>query len=111
MVCKELQIHVNTNYADERKIVATKTKDGILAIGLILGADKGRYSGMVRGFDHAYTTGRDEWLKSLANAHRTLTNWKREGSGGIPRGDSEGVSFSTEVTSSGKKGPRCWTCG
>ena len=60
MVCKELQIDVNTNDSDERKIVVTKTKDRILAIGFILGANKGRYSGMVRGFENAYTTGRDE---------------------------------------------------
>ena len=79
MVCKELQICVDTNDADERKIVVTKTKDRILAIGFILGADKGRYSGMVRGFENAYTTGRDEWTKTLADAHRTLTKWKRKG--------------------------------
>ena len=102
---------MNTNDADERKIVVTKTKDRILAIGFILGADKGRYSGMVRGFENTYTAGRDEWPKSLADAHRTLTNWKREVPSGIPRGESEGVSFSTEGTSSSNKGPRCWTCG
>ena len=42
MVCKELQIRVDTNDADKPKTVVTKTKDRILAIGFILGSDKGR---------------------------------------------------------------------
>ena len=44
------------------------------------------------------------------HTHLTLTKWKREGPAVIPRGDLEGVSFSTDGTSSGNKGPRCWTC-
>ena len=63
----------------------------MLATGFVLGADRVRHRSMIRSFENAFTTGRDEWTKTLVDAYRTLSKWKRE-SVGSPHVESEGVS-------------------
>ena len=68
-------------------------RDRILATGLILGADRSVYGTMIRGFGNGYTTGRNEWPKTLTDAYRTLINWKGENSNNNGVSNNGGVSF------------------
>ena len=73
---------------------------------------------MIRTFENVFTTGRDEWPKTLNDSYRTLTNQKREQLG-QDRVSTDGVPFGTDgvttpVTGTGdgaRRGPRCWGCG
>lgn len=112
-VCGELNINEATTDADECKKVGSVVKDRMLATGLILGADRVRYGSMIRSFENAFTTGRDEWPKTLVDTYRTLSNWKRENTGGGQL-ESEGVSFGTDGTTEGAgkdySNAMCWRC-
>jgi len=65
----------------------------------------------IRSFKNAFTTGRNEWPKTLVNAYRTLSNWKRENTGSVQL-ESEGVSFGTDGATEGAgkdySNAMCW---
>jgi len=60
-----------------------------------------------------FTTGRNEWPKTLVDAYRTLSNWKRENTGSVQL-ESEGVSFGTDGATEGAgkdySNALCWRC-
>lgn len=86
-------------------------RERMLATGFILGCDRTRYGSMIRDFENAFTTGKNMWPKVLADAYRTLTNWKRDhSSGGI---DNDGVSFGVDAQEGkdrGRSNKRCYHC-
>ena len=70
LVFKKLMIDPATTDTGELKLVKDTTREYYLSIGFILRADRSRFGAMIRDFDNAYTTGRNEWPKSLVDAHR-----------------------------------------
>ena len=60
--------HATTSDLQKEAVIAL-SRDRMLGIGLTLGADRSRYGTMVRSFENAYTTGRDEWPKTLVAAY------------------------------------------
>jgi len=113
MTCLEQGMSNTTTDSDELKKVQTLVKDRMLATGFILGADRFRHGSMIRNFENAFTTGRNEWPKTLVDACRTLSNWKRENTGSVQL-ESEGVSFGTDGATEGAgkdcSNALCWRC-
>ena len=58
--------------------VSKKSKEHVLEVGLLIGADPNRYVPMIRASENAFTTGHEKWPNTLNDRYRTLTNWKRE---------------------------------
>ena len=46
-------------------MVLTATREQVLAMGLILGADRERHGAMIRNCENAFTAGRNEWPRTL----------------------------------------------
>jgi len=113
VVYKEKKIKISSASASEKDDVSAASRERILGIGFIAGADTVRCGTMLRSFENACTAGRDEWPKTLSDAHRVMTNWKQERNSS-PRLDNEGVSFATEGGGEGKKKnahATCFKCG
>ena len=56
-------------------MVLTATREQVLAMGLILGADRERHGAMIRNCENAFTAGRNEWPRTLVASYREPTNW------------------------------------
>jgi len=102
VICKAKGLAELTTDANEQKIIKTVAQERILATGFILGADHGGYASMIRSLENAFTSGRDEWPKTLNGAYHMMTNWKHEQSGSVSL-ESEGMSFGTDGS---KRKPR-----
>lgn len=88
------------------KVLLDKTKDRVLAMASILGADSNRCKTMMCSLENACTVGRDEWPKTLTDARKTLTNWKQDTGG--QQCESDGVSF---LNDNGRfRGRKCHNC-
>ena len=100
-----------TTDADELLSAESKAKDRMLATGFALGADQARCGSMVGSFENAFTTGRNEWPKTLIDAYQMLSNWKPE-QGARTVQESDGVSFGIEgeTEGRGRRNIRCWKC-
>ena len=115
VIFKDMGMSPTTTIASEKDAVTAASRERMLGIGFIIGADRTRYGNMLRSLENAYAAGRDEWPKSLTNAYRVMTNWKQERNSG-PRIDNDGLSFATEGGGGQprkKKGANstCFSCG
>lgn len=71
--------------------LAALAKERVTAIGFPMGADPNRHEETIESFENACTVKRDEWPRTLTQAHNTLTNWK--GTVSKPQPGTDGVSF------------------
>ena len=110
LVFEKLKFDPATTVPGELKLVKDTTREYYLSIGFILRADRSRFGTMIRDFENAYTTGRNEWPKSLVDAHRTLMNWKRDQNASGTQVSTDGLSFIVDGEDRRRK-IRCWGCG
>jgi hypothetical protein len=115
MVCKALDYDVNTNTRTEIAEITKTVRDYTLGAALILGADPGRYSGMIRGLKNASLAGRDEWPKNVTEAYNYLSKWEGDEPSGRHERDYEGSSFLNDQEKAPKKEyptePQAWHLG
>jgi hypothetical protein len=103
MVCKALGYVSNTTIATEIAEITKTVRDYTLGAALILGADPGRYSGMIRGLKNASLAGRDEWPKNVTEAYNYLSKWEGDVPSGHNERDYEGSSFLNDDDKEPKK--------
>ena len=116
IVCDNLGFSTTTTDPTEVRIVTEAVHEYSMAAAFLLGADPNRFGTMLRDYENGFTNGRDEWPKTLNEAHRRLVNWKAAFQTPVSAG-TEGLSFGTnssqqhsEKKPSTGKGPRCWNC-
>ena len=103
---------------DQKKEMIKKGRDRMLAVQLILNANREQYTSLVEEFDRAYLSGINKYPKTPIEACNPLKGWKKRRIGNKTPGKL-GLSFNTMgddeekvfVNSNGYKGPKCTRCG
>jgi hypothetical protein len=114
MVCKNLGYSIRTTTNTQVAEITKTVRDYTLGVALILGADPGRYTDMIRGLKNASLAGRDEWPKNVTEAHNYLSKWEGDEPSNRNSRDYEGSSFLHEKEYQGPKeriskgGPLPW---
>jgi len=108
-VCMEKKISLAMASARELSMVSAATRERMLAIGFLLGADRSRHGNMIREFENLFVAGLDEWLKTLSDACGVMTNWKQERSTGLQI-NTKGVSFAMDGNKGKPRNRKNMTC-
>ena len=93
LACKNLGYNPKTKTDTEIVEITKLVRDYTLGTALILGADPGRYSGMIRGLKNASLAGRDEWPKNVTEAYNYLSKWEGEEANPHATRDHDAVQF------------------
>jgi hypothetical protein len=80
---------------DEKQEMRLEARERYLAVAFIMGADKRRYSGLIRDIENNYLTGDNKYPKNVTAAYNLLVKWK--GDSTRPRyAASDGVAFTND---------------
>ena len=71
---EEKGINPATASPEEYKMVLAATREQILAMGFLLGADPERYGAMTCDYESAFTAGQNEWPRTLLASYRALNS-------------------------------------
>ena len=95
----------NAPTEEERKAAVKAARDRYLAMAFLSGADRARYSGLLKELHNDFTKGANNFPGDVIAAYKLLTNYRGVFRPLVRPHESDGLSFATVAGGGGRSGP------